>query len=315
MEMVNEIVGEDHPGSVTVAKDHEIPPAAPSEDDEIQSGYCFDVFLRNDLVKLHESSAGYSIMTKGFFSGMGEDMSKNTKIVAIHKISCSSFSAKARAEAFQIWEKGVAEKCGGDANVKYAWYGCSREEICEIVTHGFSWFTKTAAGIQNRCRICLSAAKFSFDSVLCSKVDDSGLRHLLLCRVIMGKEEVVTGDCNGQSHPSSPEFDSGVDNLSDPRKYIVWSNYMNSHILPGYIISFQAPFLRVGGTIKPRSPWLSFTKLMPMLSRRLGPSEMASLEKHYKDFQVSVLTLDVLRNLKFAAVGSRNKERPWMQFV
>ncbi|KAK8567684.1 hypothetical protein V6N13_105639 [Hibiscus sabdariffa] len=117
MEMANEIVEEDHPGSVTVAKDHEIPPAAPSEDDEIESAYCFDVLLRNDLVKLDESSAGYSIIARGFFSGMGEEMSKNTKIVAIHKISYSSFSARARAETFKIWEKGVAEKCGGDANV------------------------------------------------------------------------------------------------------------------------------------------------------------------------------------------------------
>ena len=81
-----------------------------------------------------------------------------------------------------------------------------------------------------------------FCSVLSSEVDEIGLRHLLLCRVILGKQEVVT-DSN-QFHPSSLEFDSGVDDLSAPRKHIVWSAYMNSHILPCYIISFEAPYLR-----------------------------------------------------------------------
>ncbi|GMI87776.1 similar to RCD one 2 [Hibiscus trionum] len=289
--MVNEIAEEDHQESVTIAKD-EIPHAASSEDDEIESGYCFDNFLKNDLIKLHESSSDYSIIRKGFFSGMGETLSKSIKIVAIHKTSYSGFSAKAQAENFQILKKAVAEKCGGDANVKYAWYGGSRDEICEILTQGFSWYTRTTEN-QNRYRnsVCFSAAKFSFGSVLSSKVDETGLNHLLLCRVILGKAEVVTaGDCNGRFHPSSPEFDSGVDNLSDPRRYIIWSTYMNSHILPGFIISFEAPFLRDGGTIKTRSPWLRFTTLLSMLSRRLSPSEMASLEKHYKDFQEKKIT-------------------------
>lgn len=49
--------------------------------------------------------------------------------------------------------------------------------------------------------------------------------------------------CEGskQFHPSSEEFDSGVDDLAEPRRYIVWSSYMNSHILPSFIISFKAP--------------------------------------------------------------------------
>lgn len=44
-----------------------------------------------------------------------------------------------------------------------------------------------------------------------------------------------------QCHPSSEEFDSGVDNLSAPRKYIVWSTHMNTHILPEFVVSFRAP--------------------------------------------------------------------------
>ncbi|KAE8690812.1 hypothetical protein F3Y22_tig00110893pilonHSYRG00558 [Hibiscus syriacus] len=249
MELLDEIAEEGYQESaMNGAKDKdEIPRAAASEGDEIVSGYCFDIFLINDLIKLHESNGEYLIIAKAFFAGMEENLSKKIKIVAINKIPHSTLPAKARAENFQILKKAVAGKCGGDANVKYA-------------------------------------------CVLSSKVDDTGLRHLLLCRVILGKQEVVTGDCNVQLHPSSPEFNSGVDDLSTPRKYIIWSPSINSHILPCYIISFEAQVkgLADGGTLNPR--WLGFDTLMPMLSRCLGSSEMASLEKYYKDFQEKKIT-------------------------
>lgn len=77
-------------------------------------------------------------------------------------------------------------------------------------------------------------------SVEGSNVDEDGLRHLLLCRVILGRPEVVHPGSE-QYHPSSEEFDSGVDNHIAPKRYIVWSTYMNTHILPEYVISFRAP--------------------------------------------------------------------------
>ena len=81
---------------------------------------------------------------------------------------------------------------------------------------------------------------YIFTSALSSDVDEDGLKHILLCRVIMGNMEVV---CPGSSqfHPSSQNFDSGVDNLLAPRRYIVWSANMNSHIFPTFVISFKVP--------------------------------------------------------------------------
>lgn len=67
--------------------------------------------------------------------------------------------------------------------------------------------------------------------------DENGMRHLLYCRVILGKTEVVWPGSR-QWHPSSQEFDCGVDDLVCPKKYIVWSSNINTHILPLYIISF-----------------------------------------------------------------------------
>lgn len=78
-----------------------------------------------------------------------------------------------------------------------------------------------------------------------SVVDKDGLRHLLLSRVILGKAELVHIGSE-QCHPSSEEFDSAVDNLSAPRKYIVWSTHMNTHILPEFVVSFTAPSCLAG---------------------------------------------------------------------
>ncbi|XWS34795.1 hypothetical protein CRYUN_Cryun21dG0068100 [Craigia yunnanensis] len=288
---MNQIVVEDQ---VSVTIDNDEISCVTSGSNEIDSNSDrFEFFIKNGLTKIHESSLEDSIIRTSFFSGLGQnsELAKKTKIVAIHKNLNSSWSGKARSQSFRVFSKAVADKCGGDANVKYAWYGASRDEICQIVMYGCSWSLK-APGNGDCCRhsISLSPAKFPFDSVLPSEVDETGLMHLLLCRVILGKQEVVTADSN-QFHPSSPEFDSGIDDLSAPRKYFVWSAYMNSHILPCYIISFKTPYVRgskgllEANTIKPRSPWMRFPTLISMLSRFLGPSEMASLNKQYRHFQ------------------------------
>ncbi|XP_007044660.2 PREDICTED: probable inactive poly [ADP-ribose] polymerase SRO2 isoform X2 [Theobroma cacao] len=254
----------------------------------------FEFFTKIGLTKLQEPSLEHTIIKASFFTSIRDqsELAKKINIVAIHKNSHSSRSREARADSFQVFAKAVADKCGGNANLKYGWYGASRNEICEIVMHGFSWCNKAAG---NRYSISLSPAKFASDSVLSSEADENGLRHVLLCRVILGKQEVLTANSN-QFHPTSPEFDSGVDDLSAPRKYIVWSVYMNTHILPSYVISIKAPYL-IGSKglleaniIKPDSKWVSFPTLISMLSRFLEPSQIAFLNKNYSDFQERKIT-------------------------
>lgn len=157
-------------------------------------------------------------------------------------------------------------------------------------------------------------------------VDEDGLRHLLLCRVILGKMEVVHPGSQ-QYHPSSEDFDSGVDNLPAPKKYIVWSTHMNTHILPEYAVTFRAPpclkgeqlyntclflfpfrvrvmiarsctnlicaliwlgFLNTQGSLKkPTSPWMPFTTLISVLSKFLPPQSVNLIAKHHRDHRVS----------------------------
>lgn len=77
-----------------------------------------------------------------------------------------------------------------------------------------------------------------FCSALYSDVDENGEQYMLLCKVIMGRTEQVHPGSE-QFHPSNEEYDTGVDDLGNPRRYIVWSTHMNTHILPHFVISFK----------------------------------------------------------------------------
>ena len=77
-----------------------------------------------------------------------------------------------------------------------------------------------------------------FFSIGCLDVDENDTRHMVFCRVIMGNMELVSGGST-QFHPSSEEFDSGVDKLPNPNRYVVWNMNVTSHIYPECAISFK----------------------------------------------------------------------------
>ena len=72
-----------------------------------------------------------------------------------------------------------------------------------------------------------------------SEVDDEGEKHVILCRVILGKCEKIEAGSK-QSYPSAVDFDTGVDDLNNPKWYVVWMANMNSHILPECVVSYKS---------------------------------------------------------------------------
>lgn len=287
--------------SITV-DGHEIVDAESDSESSHWGPNKFRFLTRNGMMKVEEEKKEHDMIKKSFVKGMGP-FGKDTSVVGMHTNLHSGIAAQARFETFRIFSEAVANKCGGNANIKYAWYGASKGEICEILSHGFS-----------RCRlpqhsqlfghgVYLSPANFSIDGSLSSSVDENGLRHLLLCRVILGNmEEISLG--SEQFQPSSKDFDSGVDNLSSPKKYIIWRAYMNSHILPAYIISFKAPCLtglpRIPTyTVKPNSPYMRFPNLMSILANYIQPSHMSLIDKYYSDFRENKITrTQLIRRLR-----------------
>ncbi|KAG2702025.1 hypothetical protein I3843_06G066400 [Carya illinoinensis] len=287
------------------------------------------LFARDGLAAIAEGSIEHNVIKNVFLYGMG-DISKNTDVVVIHKSSPTTSSGlaykKARLDSFRIFSGAVANKCGGDANTRYAWYGGTRDDIREIVKYGFSQCARPSHGPSYGFGLHLSPAKFAIDGATSSAVDEDGLRHVLLCRVIMGNMETV---CPGseQSLPSSRNFDSGVDNPSAPRRYIIWSAFMNSHILPTYIITFKVPDhcltrvpnMQPNNRTRPSTPWMSIPALMSVLSRILSPSKMALIRKSHKDFrELKISRPRFIRMLRLtagdellAATVKRHRQHEW----
>ncbi|XP_009590724.1 probable inactive poly [ADP-ribose] polymerase SRO2 isoform X1 [Nicotiana tomentosiformis] len=271
-----------------------------SSDSEAESSnprleHNFRLFKTNGMIKLEENDKEHGLIKSGFITCMGP-LAKEVEVVAIHKNSCSTILGKARLEAFRIFSEAVREKCNGNANIKYAWFGSSKEEICKIISHGFSRTTEAKSGECFGIGVYLYPA--NIDGVLSTVEDENGLRHMLLCRVILGNTEVIpAGSTQSQPTSDSEDFDSGVDNIVAPTRYTIWGSHMNSHIFPNFLLSFS---FRLGNSSKINkvplkgTPRIKFPDLLRALSQFLHPSRMALISKYYEDFQRNKITKLVL---------------------
>ena len=79
------------------------------------------------------------------------------------KNSSSSLTRKARFDSFRLFVEAVAEKCGGNAQERYAWYGGTREELLEFVKHGFSHCGKPVHGQSYGVGVHLASAKYPME--------------------------------------------------------------------------------------------------------------------------------------------------------
>ncbi|KAL1550837.1 putative inactive poly [ADP-ribose] polymerase SRO2 [Salvia divinorum] len=242
----------------------------------------FGDFERIGMVRVEVDQAKYGVVDKLFRAGMGV-LGQEVNVVALHMNSYTTIARHARLEAFRLYSRAVAVKRGGDANIRCGWYGGARDEILGIVNHGFGRCGDFEDRLSNGIGVYLSPANFPIDCAMRAKEDEYGVKHLLLCRVILGNTERIAAGSR-QFQPSSTDFDSGVDNPFSPLQYTIWSAYMNSHIFPFFIISFTAPSLTVSGTSNfPCSPRVEFSVVMNVLSR--FSSQMTLILKCYNDFQ------------------------------
>ncbi|KAG8645511.1 inactive poly [ADP-ribose] polymerase RCD1 isoform X2 [Manihot esculenta] len=150
---------------------------------------------------------------------------------------CSSDSMQARLEIFQK-QIELTKRCRGDANVQYAWLATSKGLLSTIMLYGLGHCGPSATKSKYGIGVHLFAANCCQTSAKFCDVDENGVQHMVFCRVIMGNMELVQPGSQ-QCHPSSENFDSGVDDLENPRQYIVWIMNMNSHIYPEFVVSFK----------------------------------------------------------------------------
>ncbi|KAG5522679.1 hypothetical protein RHGRI_034726 [Rhododendron griersonianum] len=123
----------DQQEQVSISIDPNEIPISDSEDDSFSSSVFeeFEIFKGNGLTRVEKGNTCYKVINGCIARGMGKD----TNVAAVHKIPWSG--PNGRLEAYHISSTEMEEKCGGNGNVKHAWYGGSRDEICRVISHGF----------------------------------------------------------------------------------------------------------------------------------------------------------------------------------
>jgi hypothetical protein len=246
----------------------------------------------NALIRVGDGEMIYETIKKKLVSSLGSYGFNDIQVEAIHRKDYSGIMSRAKLQSFCIYSRAMELKCDGNANVKYAWYGASKNDVDRLFSHGFGLPANSPAHGHG---ICLSPVDHPMESLQSSAADEDGLMHMLLCRVILGKMEAVCPG-SGQYNPSSEEFDSGVDNLVSPKKYIIWSSRMNTHTMPEFVVSFRAPSYSRGyqrsvqPPRQPKSDWMPFATLITALSKFLPPDAIQSISKHHSDYKKKKMT-------------------------
>ncbi|XP_010540747.1 PREDICTED: inactive poly [ADP-ribose] polymerase RCD1-like isoform X3 [Tarenaya hassleriana] len=149
----------------------------------------------------------------------------------------SSEMTQARLELFQK-QVEITRKHRGNANVRYGWLPAKKEVLPTIMMHGLrqggSFIRKSMYGVG----IHLTDASCPYFSARHCDVDENGVRHMVLCRVIMGNMELLGGE-KAQFYAGGEEYDNGVDDVENPRHYVVWNMNMNTHVFPEFVVSFK----------------------------------------------------------------------------
>eukprot|EP01018_Ginkgo_biloba_P023519 Gb_33339 [translate_table: standard] len=195
--------------------------------------------LGDNLIKLQEGDREYVAVRNRFLAGLSTLVTFTT-VVGIYRNSHASISGQARLQAFRRHAYDASRKSGGNANLRYAWHGTSKKGVSGIMLHGFGQPKTPKNGAAYGSGVYLAPEDCSYVSAAYSDIDENGEQHMVLCRVVMGNMEQVSPGSQ-QYHPSSEQFDTGVDDLKNPKRYIVWSTHMNTHILPEYVVSFKVP--------------------------------------------------------------------------
>nr|GEW00948.1 probable inactive poly [ADP-ribose] polymerase SRO5 [Tanacetum cinerariifolium] len=234
----------------------------------------------NGLVKLGEDDKQHGIIVNKFVAKLGEIGVKADVECVYRNMFGMSLVSQAKVISFQKYAKAVGVKNGGEAKVKYSWFGgCSKQEIDRIVGFGFGY------GDVGNCEgfgnvIVLNADHSPFESVESAIVDDDGVKHILLCHVLLGKREVVNR-FSTQCHPSFEEFDSGVDNAVTPKK----------------------PQVNRVRLEKPVSSRIPIPDLIEKLSKMLPPKSIKEITQYHQSYiQRKITRLDMIRGIKGIAI-------------
>ncbi|XP_071726431.1 inactive poly [ADP-ribose] polymerase RCD1-like isoform X2 [Rutidosis leptorrhynchoides] len=178
-----------------------------------------------------------------FVEALGHDL----KVDFLDVKKCTTSFLDARLELFQK-QVEITQKLRGNANVQYAWFAAAGNGPSGVMFFGPNGpkLGKYGYGVH------LAAVQSARNSATICDIDEKGLRHMVLCRVILGNTELVQQGSK-QFYPSDKCFDSGVDDLQNPSHYVIWNANMNTHIFPECVVSFKIPSVIKGNLVAEES--------------------------------------------------------------
>ncbi|KAH9616747.1 hypothetical protein KSS87_009815 [Heliosperma pusillum] len=200
-------------------------------------------------VEIPHSNLNAETVREMFLEGM--NMADCVDVVGVGSNTGSMWQG--RLELF-LKQVEITRKFRGDANIRYAWFGSTKEASAGIMAYGLGHFglqqikSTYGLGLHLAAASCVNTSlverirypAYCTDCANNCDVDENGVRYMVFCRVIMGNMEMVHAGSK-QFHPSNEDFDSGVDDLKNPQQYVVWSMNINTHIYPEYVVSFRVP--------------------------------------------------------------------------
>ncbi|GAB4839256.1 hypothetical protein Ancab_028783 [Ancistrocladus abbreviatus] len=231
-----------------------------------------------------EGDEAFSAIRNLFMAGM-KTIDPGVKITSINRCMRTGPMEKGRWEVFDK-QMEIMKASRGMSNAVFAWHGTSKKDVLNILAHGFGLPSKVSGSQAHGIGVYLSPARLPHISHMLSEVDENGERHVVLCRAILGNVEKVEAGSR-QSHPSSLKFDSGVDDIGNPKWYVIWSMNMNTHILPECVVSYKCSDRLLQDSMKwiPNSSSSVVVKLFSKLGSVLPYSkveELKSLCRSYK---------------------------------
>ncbi|MQL67800.1 hypothetical protein Taro_000074 [Colocasia esculenta] len=244
---------------------------------------------------LDQGDKMYKVIENIFLTGMRKCVPW-TAITSISKCSYMGLSGNGRLKAFMA-QLEMTKSARGDAHVKAGWYGASASNVTSIISHGFGQPNNRSLGPEvHAIGVYLAVQDCPHASSLLAEADNVGEKHVIFCRIITGNVEKINA-YRPQCHPSTDEFDCGVDDLEKPKWYVVWSTHMNAHLLPEYIVSFKTfvsgpALMEASGKQLPKLP-LSFPKLFAELGNSLPSTSVQALEILYERVKVEKIPKDI----------------------
>ncbi|XP_022772444.1 probable inactive poly [ADP-ribose] polymerase SRO3 [Durio zibethinus] len=244
---------------------------------------------------LSEVMRDYLLVKDHFLNGIRK-VDAGVRLTSIHQYEGEGHFAKARLEVFQK-QIEVTRAARGTTNMVSAWYGASAKVVESILVHGFGLLGRVPLTDLYGIGVYLSPFGLPHLSAKLADSDDNGVKHLILCRVILGNVEKVKAGSK-QWHPSSVDFDTGSDDPKNPKWYVVWSTNANIRILPEFVVSF----IPSGNMQGQPGQLIAVGALFSKLNRSLPPAKLQEISISFNAYKAGMMTKkDFSRKLQLVA--------------